>query len=93
MKNEITRMCFVCRNTYNKTQMLRLVKASTGEIFIDKTGKANGRGAYICNNPKCIEEIKRQKVLNKAFKCEFPVSVYTKLCEELIDNNKQTKQD
>ena len=29
MKNEITRMCFVCRNTYNKTQMLRLVKAST----------------------------------------------------------------
>ena len=88
MKNQVTRMCFLCRNTYNKSELTRLVKTSTGEIFIDKTGKANGRGAYICSNPKCIEQIKKQKTLCKAFKCEFPPAVYQKLCEELIDKYK-----
>ena len=89
MKSEVTRMCFICRNTYNKKDMLRLVKTASGEILIDRTGKASGRGAYICSDPKCIEQIKRQKVLNRAFKCEFPVSIYTKLCEELIDNKRK----
>lgn len=89
MNREISRMCFICRKTYNKNEMLRIVKTSAGEILIDKTGKTNGRGAYICMDPACISQIKKQKVLNRAFKCEFPVSVYTKLCEELIDN----KQD
>lgn len=83
---EIKRMCFVCRKCYDKRELLRIVKTSSGEILIDKTGKANGRGAYICKNPECVSNIKKQKILNRAFKCEFPVSVYTKLCEELIDN-------
>lgn len=91
MKKEITRMCFICRNRQLKNDMIRLVKTSSGEILIDKTKKANGRGAYICTNPKCIEQIKKQKVLNKAFKCEFPVSIYTKLCEDLIDNKQNKK--
>lgn len=85
MKQEITRMCFICRNKHNKKDMLRIVKNSSGEIFIDKTGKANGRGAYICNDTKCLELIKKQKILSKAFKCEIPLDVYQKLCEELID--------
>ncbi|MBQ9785917.1 MAG: YlxR family protein, partial [Clostridia bacterium] len=43
-------------------------------------------GAYICNSPECLEKIKKQKVLNRAFKCEIPLSVCEKICEELIDN-------
>lgn len=85
MKQQVNRMCFICRKTYNKQDMIRIVKNSSGEIFIDKTGKANGRGAYICKDNKCIEQIKKQKILSKAFKCEFPPAVYQKLCEELID--------
>lgn len=85
MKQQVNRMCFICRKTYNKQDMIRIVKNSAGEIFIDKTGKANGRGAYICKDANCIEQIKKQKILSKAFKCEFPPAVYQKLCEELID--------
>ena len=85
MKQEINRMCFICRKTHNKQDMLRIVKNSAGEIFIDKTGKANGRGAYICRDANCIEQIKKQKIPSKAFKCEVPLDVYQKLCEELID--------
>ena len=85
MKQQVNRMCFICRKTYNKQDMIRIVKNSAGEIFIDRTGKANGRGAYICKDDNCIEQIKKQKILSKAFKCEFPPAVYQKLCEELID--------
>ena len=80
-----TRMCFICRNTFNKQSLNRLVKTSCGEIFLDKSGKANGRGAYICKSPECIEKLKKQKVLNRAFKCELSEEIYRKICEELID--------
>ena len=86
MKTAPTRMCFICRNTSEKHTLNRLVKTSDGKIFLDKTGKANGRGAYICNSPDCIEKLKKQKVLNKAFKCELSEEIYKNICEELIGN-------
>ncbi len=78
-------MCFICRNTFDKKDLNRLVKTSDGEIFLDKTGKANGRGAYICKQEDCLQKLKKQKILNKAFKCEIPQDIYNKICEELID--------
>ena len=86
MNKSPTRMCFICRNTSQKQTLNRLVKTSSGEIFLDKTGKASGRGAYICNSPECLEKLKKQKVLNRAFKCELSEEIYKKICEELIDN-------
>lgn len=85
MKKQVNRMCFICRNTFDKKDLNRLVKTSDGEIFLDKTGKANGRGAYICNQADCLQKLKKQKILNKAFKCEIPQDIYNKICEELID--------
>lgn len=85
MKKQVNRMCFICRNTFDKKDLNRLVKTSDGEIFLDKTGKANGRGAYICKQEECLQKLKKQKILNKAFKCEIPQDIYNKICEELID--------
>jgi len=80
----VFRMCFICRNKFNKNEMLRLVKNSQGDIALDKTGKMDGRGAYICKCGECLNKIKNRKILNKAFKCEFPEEIYKKLCEDLI---------
>ena len=85
MKNEVVRMCFICRNTYDKKELNRLVKNKEGNIFLDITGKANGRGAYICNSADCLDKVKKHKVLNKAFKCELSDEIVQKICEELID--------
>ncbi len=82
MKHQASRMCFICRNIFNKSNLIRLVKNSSGEIFLDKTGKAAGRGAYICSSLECIEKIKKQKVLNRAFKCEVPQEVLNTIIEE-----------
>jgi len=86
MTKQINRMCFICRQTFDKKDLNRLVKNSSGEIFLDKTGKANGRGAYICNNKECISKLSKPKILNKAFKCELSENVYKTISEELLDN-------
>lgn len=88
MKKTISRMCFICRNVLPKQNLLRIVKSSNGEISIDKTGKADGRGSYICLSENCVDKVIKQKILNRAFKCDFPEDVYKKLCEEIFDTKK-----
>lgn len=83
---EKIRMCIVCRGQSDKKTLLRIVKNKDGEIFVDKTGKANGRGAYICKSRECFEKLCRQKSLNKAFKCNVSENVYQKIGEEVEGN-------
>ncbi len=80
---EKIRMCIVCRGQSDKKTLLRIVKNKDGEIFVDKTGKANGRGAYVCKNKECFEKLCKQKSLNRAFKCEVAQQVYQMIGEEI----------
>lgn len=70
------RMCIVCRNMFDKKQLIRIVKNKGGQFFVDTTGKLAGRGAYVCKNKDCLERIKKSKMLNKTFKCEVPQNIY-----------------
>ena len=79
---EKIRMCIVCRAQSDKKTLLRVVKNKDGEIFVDKTGKANGRGAYVCKDRNCYQKLCKQKALNRAFKCEVPQEVYQKIGKE-----------
>lgn len=82
------RTCIVCKNVFSKKDLLRIVKTNEGVVFIDKTGRANGRGAYICTNPLCMETCIKKKVLNKAFKCALDDKVYSDLAEQYANENK-----
>ncbi len=82
---ERLRMCVCCRNHFDKKELVRVVKNKEGEIFIDYTGKSNGRGAYICKNRDCFDKLKSKKCLNRAFKCEVPKNVYESLEGELFE--------
>ena len=75
------RMCIACRTMQEKQNLLRIVKNNENEIFVDKTNKANGRGAYICNNKDCYEKCIKTKALNRAFKCEIDNSILENLKE------------
>lgn len=79
---EKIRMCIVCRAQSDKKTLLRIVKNKEGQIFVDKTGKANGRGAYVCKDKDCFQKLCKQKALNRAFKCDVPQEVYQKIGEE-----------
>jgi predicted RNA-binding protein YlxR (DUF448 family) len=78
------RMCIACREMKPKKEMLRIVKNAAGEVKIDFSGKAAGRGAYICNNDECIKKLKKYRLLNKTFSCEIESAVYEKIEEEFF---------
>ena len=46
------------------------------EILIDKKGKSDGRGAYICNNLECLQNLEKSKRLEKAFKQKIEKDIY-----------------
>lgn len=77
------RMCVACRTVKPKRELIRVVKYGE-DISLDRTGKKNGRGAYICDNPDCIAKLKKQKLLNKVFSCSVEESVYDKITEEFF---------
>lgn len=79
------RTCLGCGETKPKQELIRIVKQSDGKIFIDKTGKANGRGAYICNNVSCLEKAIKSKRLNKNFETEINNEIYENLRGVIID--------
>ena len=79
------RMCIACREMKDKKELVRVVKNSEGNIFVDLTGKANGRGAYICKSKECFAKLKKQKALNKAFKCPIDEEIYNKIEGELFE--------
>lgn len=83
MQKERLRMCIVCREHSDKKELLRIVKNKDGQIFVDKTGKANGRGAYICKSKECLNKLKKSRGLNRAFKCEVNDDVYNMIGEEI----------
>lgn len=76
------RTCCVCRKIFPKTNLIRIVKTTDGKIFIDKFGKSNGRGAYVCKNKECRTKLKKMKSLNKTFKCQVDDEIYEELLKK-----------
>lgn len=73
------RRCIVSQEMYPKKELVRIVKNKEGQIFIDPTGKQNGRGAYIGLDPAIAEKAKALKVLDKAFSMKVPEEFYQEL--------------
>ncbi len=76
------RTCIACREEKPKRDMLRVVKNAAGEISLDFSGKLAGRGAYICNSAECVKKLRKYRLLNRAFSCEVPEEVYSRIEEE-----------
>jgi len=49
------RSCAVCRSVHPKREMTRLVRRADGSVSVDPSGKAAGRGTYLCDDPACHE--------------------------------------
>ncbi len=53
VKHVPVRTCVACREPGAKRGLTRIVRTPEGAVLIDPTGKANGRGAYLCDKPGC----------------------------------------
>ena len=76
------RMCIACREKKDKKSLIRVVKNKDGVISLDFTGKAAGRGAYICNDINCIKKLVKNKLLNKAFDMPVTEETYQRIVNE-----------
>lgn len=85
MKKIPERTCIVCRAKGDKSSFIRIVKTQNG-IFLDKTGKLAGRGAYLCDKLECLQKCKKTHALNRAFKQEISEETYNQLLENYGQN-------
>lgn len=83
------RKCTGCGEQKPKKELVRVVKTPNGEILLDLTGKASGRGAYICNNAECLKKARKSKRIERTFEMTIPDEVYKQMEEEISkDDNK-----
>jgi len=62
------RTCVVCRSTTAKRTLHRIVRSPSGTVAYDPTGKAAGRGAYLCGQPACLDMAVRRRSIQRALK-------------------------
>lgn len=78
------RMCSGCRERRQKGELVRVVRSPDGVISLDTTGKAPGRGAYICRNAECLKKARKNRSIERSFKCKISDEVYGELEKELV---------
>lgn len=81
MKNKKipNRKCIACNKEFPKKDLIRIVKSKENEISVDKTGKLNGRGAYVCKDQECLENLKTNERLAHALKSKISESIYEEI--------------
>ena len=85
MKKLPQRTCMGCNSKKDKKDLIRIVRNKEGIISIDRTGKAQGRGAYICDNIECLNKVIKSKRLEKVFDVKIPEEIYENLRGVMID--------
>ncbi len=83
------RQCIGCGEMKSKKEMMRVLKDTEGEISLDVTGKKNGRGAYLCISGECLQKARKNRGLERSFKCSIPAEVYERLEKEFQNRDEQ----
>ena len=79
------RTCMGCNQKKEKKDLIRIVKSKDSIINIDKTGKLEWRGAYICDSVDCLEKVKKSKRLEKVLEIKIDDEIYDKLRGVICD--------
>jgi Predicted nucleic-acid-binding protein implicated in transcription termination len=82
-KKKPSRQCIGCRESKEKKELIRIVKTPDGEFCIDRTGRQNGRGAYLCDNSECLAKARKTNALNRSFRISVPDKIYDELERQL----------
>ena len=77
------RQCIGCRESREKKDLIRVVRTPEGEFCIDRTGRRNGRGAYLCDSEECFAIARKSNALNRSFRVDVPDEIYDELERQL----------
>lgn len=73
------RTCVITKEKLPKQELIRVVKNNENNVFIDLTGKSNGRGAYIKRDINVLDTAIKTKALSRQLEAEIPDEVYEEL--------------
>ena len=76
------RQCVGCGEMKAKKELIRVIKNAEG-VFLDASGRKNGRGAYICADTECLKKARKSKGLERSLKVAIPDEVYENLEKEM----------
>ncbi len=62
--------------------LLRGVRDADGRVSFDATGRAAGRGAYVCS-PECFAVACKTKKLDRALRCRLGEQDYERIAGEM----------
>lgn len=74
-----TRMCIACRENVEKRDLIRVIRVDEKTLAVDETGKANGRGAYICPKIECLDKAKKINAFKRALDVPMSDELYQAL--------------
>ena len=77
------RTCVVTHEKLEKRDLLRVVRNNEGQVFVDDTHKANGRGAYLKKDKEVIELARKNKALEHHLEVKIEDSLYDELLTKL----------
>ena len=86
VKKPPERRCTGCGERFEKSALIRVVRSPEGEISLDRTGRASGRGAYICHSVRCLKKARKSRRIDRSLDCTVPEEVYDRMERELTEN-------
>lgn len=82
------RRCVGCMESKPKRELIRIVAADSVPK-IDLTGKANGRGIYLCPNTECFTKARKKKAISRGLEIEIGEQELDNLFKELAEHEKK----
>lgn len=82
-KKEPMRTCVVTKEKFPKSELVRVLRTPEGNVILDLTLKANGRGAYLKKDKDVINKAKKTKILNKMLETDIKDDIYEELLQLL----------
>lgn len=83
------RKCIITQEMFPKQELIRIVRNKAGEVFVDPTGKQNGRGAYLKLDLDIINKAEESAALNKQLQMRIPGKIYEELRNLLKDSSNE----
>ena len=83
MKKIPMRRCVGCMESKPKKELIRIVAQGEGDLRIDATGKANGRGVYLCPKAECFAAARKKRAISRSLEMEISSQVLDRIFEEL----------
>ncbi len=85
IKRKRPRTCVGCGGEFPKNELIRIVRKRSGEVVSDQTGRAPGRGVYICRKMDCVLRAKKRNLLSRSLKVPVPDRIYDMILSGLGD--------